>query len=440
MSTPNPLPEKLTLKVIAVGGAGQNALNHVLAGDVLPGAEFAALNTDAAALASCRTNERFVLGAARTRGLGCGGDVGLGRASAEDDMAMLRALCGGCRMVFVLAGLGGGCGTGAAPVVARLARDSGALVLAVVTLPFEFEGNLRKFNAEQGLKELRSAADAVIALPNQRLRALLDERTSAAETFSHANELLSQSIAGIWRLLNGAGPLKLDFANLEKFLRGRHVESAFATVESRGEVRGESRAIAAVDELLRHPFLEQGRALSEADGVLVSIASGPELGTGEMDRITVEIQKRCRDGVHWVLGANIDPAMAGRFQLSVIATRQAAKESPEPLPTRSAPGPVDSVAPRTADPAGLGGELFNDPSEPRPESRHAAQPPELSPQLKQVVIGRNARGRRRKRGEDQPELDLFVVARSRFAETAETVHNRQNLDEPTFLRRGMALN
>lgn len=434
-------PENPTLKIIGLGGAGQKVLNHLLATGAIPGAETAALNTDAAGLAGCTASERLVLGAAHTRGLSCGGDVGLGRTAAESDAAVLRAVCSGTRLVFLIAGLGGGCGTGAAPVLARMARESGSLVLAIVTTPFEFEGSLRKFNAEQGLKELRSAADAVIVLPNQRLRSLLDDRTTATDTFAHATELLAQCASGIWRLLTRPGLLALDFANLEKFVRGRHVESAFATVETTGE----SRALNAVDQLVKSPFLDRGRALTEADGILLSLAAGPELTINEIDRVSKELGKHCRDHTHWVVGTSIDESLAGKLQLTIIATRQ---NAPNGTIDSKETSRHDSNQGLAAEPqnhraesiTGLGGELSRDSNEPRPSTGHTAPPPELSPQLRQAVLGRQTRGRRRKRSDEQPELGLFVVSRSRFADTQETVHNKQNLDEPTYLRRGMALN
>jgi len=430
-------PESITFKVVGLGGAGQKVLNQLIASEAMPGAEFAALNTDAAALSHCLASERLVLGAPLTRGLGCGGDVGHGRSAAEADATLLRAVCSGTRLVFLIAGLGGGCGTGAAPVIARLARDAGALVLAIVTTPFDFEGSLRRFNAEQGLKELRSAADAVIVLPNQRLRALLDDRTTATDTFAHANELLKQCASGIWRLLSRPGLLPLDFANLERFLRGRHAESAFATIETSGE----SRALSGVDQLVRSPFLNHGKALSEADGILLSLAAGEDLTISEIDRVAKELSKHCGESAQWIVGTTINESLKGKLQLTVIATHQRGNEPQETTPRHPKPNSLNlSSENRKAQVDGIGGEVFQDPSEPRPESGHAAPAPELSPQLKQAVLGRQGRTRRRKRGEDQPELGLFVVSRSRFADTQETVHNKQNLDEPTFLRRGMALN
>lgn len=443
MSTPNLAAEKQPLKIIALGGAGQKVLDRILTSGCIPGAEAAALNTDASSLAACVASERLVLGASLNRGLSCGGDVGLGRMAAEGDAALLRAVCSSARLIFLVAGLGGGCGTGSAPVVARMARESGALVLAIVSTPFEFEGTLRRFNADQGLKELRSAADAVVVLPNQRLRSLLDDRTTATDTFAHANELLCQCASGIWSLLTRPGLLPLDFANLEKFVRGRHAESAFARVETSGE----SRALTAVDQLVASPFLDRGRALSEADGILLSLAAGPDLTIQEIERVTRELAKHCRENVQWIVGTTTDAALAGKLQLTVIATRQGplssndSQESQRHAATATATAaPKVSATARGDTEEGLGGELLRDDAPPRSGSGHAAPPPELTPQMRQAVMSRQSRGRRRKRNEEQQELGLFVVSRSRFADTQETVYNKQNLDEPTFLRRGMALN
>ena len=226
-----PIKKKIVLKVIGLGGAGCNAAG--LAAQSGAGeAQFLAVNTDAQALEACPAPAKFVLGAARTRGLGAGGDPELGRATAEDDVEKIRSLCAGADLIFLLAGLGGGTGTGAAPVFARVAHESGALVLAVVTLPFEFEGQRRQLQAQNGLQQIKAAADAVICLPNQKIFKMLDEKTSVVDGFKISNGLVAEGLRGIWRLLTQPGLVNVDFADLCAVTRGRHAASLFASAEA----------------------------------------------------------------------------------------------------------------------------------------------------------------------------------------------------------------
>ncbi len=227
---------KFTFRVLGVGGAGGNAIDYIARLD-FDGVGFAAINTDEQALLNLGLPERLTLGAKLTRGLGTGGDPELGRAAAEEDMEKIRALCAGADIVCVVAGMGGGTGTGAGPVVARLAREAGALVLGIVTLPFEFEGNRRLRQAQLGLRDLKAEADGVICVPNQKVFKLIDENTSVQEALKITNELLAQGVRGIWRLLSHTGLINVDFNDLCAVLRGRHEESSLATVEAAGENR-----------------------------------------------------------------------------------------------------------------------------------------------------------------------------------------------------------
>src|SRR5581483_7058949 len=228
--------KKFIVKVIGVGGAGGNAVEYMAKQDFL-GVGFAAVNTDAQALSQLTMANRLTLGEKSTRGLGTGGDPEVGRAAAEEDVDKIKVLCQGADIVCVVAGLGGGTGTGAGPVVARLARESGALVLGIVTLPFDFEGSRRQRQAQLGLRELKAAADGVICLPNQRVFKLIDENTKVHEALKITNEFLAQGVRGIWRLLTQTGLINVDFNDLCAVLRGRHEESSLATVEASGENR-----------------------------------------------------------------------------------------------------------------------------------------------------------------------------------------------------------
>ena len=308
------LRKKISIKVCGVGGAGCNAAGYI-AQTKFDSVAFLLLNTDAQALAASPLPDQWVLGQKRTRGLGTGGDPEQGRAAAEDDAARLASFCAGADIIFILAGLGGGTGTGAAPVLARVARESGALVLAMVTLPFEFEGGRRQRQAYAGLQQLKASADAVICLPNQKLFKLLDEKTSVLEAFVIGHGLMADGLRGIWRLLAQTGLINVDFADLCSVTRGRHAASSFASAEAGGEKRSEQ----VIEKLLAHPLLDGGQALNESDAVLVSLAGGPDMTMSEVNKIMEPVQRRC-ENAHLIFGAVIDEAFSGRLSVTLIAS------------------------------------------------------------------------------------------------------------------------
>src|SRR5256885_4838774 len=318
---------ELRLKVFGVGGAGCNAVEH-FAHSEFAGVEFAAVNTDVQALLDLSVGCVVPLGATLTRGLGAGGDPEVGRAAAEEDAEKLCQLCAGAEVVVIVTGLGGGTGTGASPVLARAAKEAGALVLAIATLPFECEGARRRSQAQAGLEELKETADAVLCLPNQRVIKLINENTSLIETFKITNDLLAQGLRGIWRLLTRAGIINVDFADLCAVVRGQHAESAFACAEARGE----HRAREVVEKLLASPLLEGGAVLNEAESVLVSIVAGSDLTMAEVNRIVSQLNRAC-ENAHIIMGAALEADFGDRLSVTVIATRRA---PPEMVPGRAA--------------------------------------------------------------------------------------------------------
>src|SRR5262252_2881454 len=229
-----------TIKIIGVGNAGAELL-AALAAPEFAGAQFVAVNTDAAALAASSATVKINLESKLLRGLGSGGDPDRGRALAEEQFSTLKAACDDAKVVFVLAGLGGGAGSGISPVLARAAREAGALVLAFVTLPFDCEGNRREAQAQQALEQLKSAADGVICLPSQSVFKLIDENTSLVETFKFSGGFLVEGIRGVWQLLTRPGLIQVHFGDLCALIRDRHAESAFAFVEASGA--GRSREV-----------------------------------------------------------------------------------------------------------------------------------------------------------------------------------------------------
>ncbi|MCX8109495.1 MAG: cell division FtsZ family protein, partial [Verrucomicrobiae bacterium] len=225
------------VRVVGVGGAGLQAVSHMMQSG-LTGVTYAAAHSDERLLATCQLEQKVLFGASVTRGLGAGGDPDIGRAAAEADLEILRELAVNQDLVIIVAGLGGGTGSGAAPVVARVARELGSLVVGVVTLPFDFEGQRRHQQAQLALRQLKCAADAVICLPNQKVAGLLDQSTPLLEAFRIANDHLAEGVRGLWRLVTQEGLINVDFADLCRVVRGRKAESSFATASASGENRG----------------------------------------------------------------------------------------------------------------------------------------------------------------------------------------------------------
>jgi cell division protein FtsZ len=416
------LKKSISIKVWGVGGAGCNAVS-ALDASVLQGVQILAVNTDSQALEACAVAEKLVLGAGRTRGLGAGGDPDLGRAAAEDDLEKMAVHCADADIVFVLAGLGGGTGTGAAPVLARMARERGALVLAIVTTPFEFEGRRRQQQALSGLQMLQSAADAVICLPNQRLFKMLDEKTSVVDGFKISNCLLAEGLHGIWRLLTRTGLINVDFADLCSVTRDRHSSSSFASAEASGERRAEQ----ILEKLMAHPLLDGGQVLAEADTLLVSLVGGPDLTLVEIDKVMEPLRRQC-ENAHIIFGAAIDEQFTSRLSVTLIASRR------QPEPSRMGK-PASG-----REPAPLQFLDTNSTSDTRPPARVTPPPPEMTAEQKeQLLKTQNARGRK-KMSRMQKELPLEIVFKGRFEKSEPTIRHGEDLDLPTYIRRGVPLN
>lgn len=406
------------IKVFGVGGGGGNAVNHI-AQAPFEGVEFIALNTDAAALGTLNVPTKLVLGEKLTRGMGAGGDPERGRAAAEEDAAKLKALCDGADVVFIAAGMGGGTGTGASPVVARIAKESGALVLGLLVLPFEWEGSRRIRQANLGLHEMKNAADGVICLPNQKLFQLIDEKTSMVETFAMTHELLAQGVRGIWRMLMRPGLINVDFADLCSVTRGKHSENCLALAEACDE----NRAREVVEKLLKHPLLDGGAALAEASSVLISIVGGPDLTMAEVNRMMEQLGRQC-EGAQIIMGAAIEESFAGKISITLVASRRAPDQpSTDATPTEYDRQLVESV-----------------PSAERSPSRIVAPAPPTTAETTEKLMQNGARGKRKISKLKQGQLPLEIVSKGRFEKSEPTVVQGQDLDMPTYIRRGMPLN
>ena len=310
---------KPSVRIIAVGNAG-DALLGALGAAEFAGAEFAAINTDAAALAASSAPLKILLENKLFRGLGSGGDPERGRALAEEQFSTLKSACEGANVVFILAGLGGGAGSGISPILAKAAHEAGALVLAFVTLPFECEGNRREAQAQTALEQLKSAADGVICLPSQKIFKLIDENSTLIETFAVTGGFLTEGICGVWSLLTRPGLIQVHFGDLCALIRDRHAENAFAFVEASGP--GRAREVA--EKILNHPLLDEGRALAESDAVLVSLTAGKDLTMAEINRVMEQVKRQCGHA-QIVMGAAADAGMKDKLCVTVIAAKSNAQ-------------------------------------------------------------------------------------------------------------------
>lgn len=299
------------IKVVGIGGGGVNAINRMI--DVgVKGVEFVAINTDAQALLMSDADVKLDIGRELTRGLGAGADPLVGRQAAEDHTEELSEVLRGADMVFVTAGEGGGTGTGGAPVVARIARELGALTIGVVTKPFNFEGQRRIKQAEIGVEELRKEVDTLIVIPNDRLLSLSDKNISMLEAFKQADHVLLQGVSGITDLITTPGLINLDFADVRSVMKG-----AGSALMGIGMARGESRAAEAARNAISSPLLEA--SIDGARGVLLSIAGGSDLGLFEINEAARLVADVAHAEANIIFGTVIDDTLGDEVRVTVIA-------------------------------------------------------------------------------------------------------------------------
>jgi len=302
------------IKVIGVGGGGGNAVRHMVASGI-EGVDFICANTDAQALRNTNAKTVLQLGSGITRGLGAGADPEVGRQAAMEDRERIREIIEGCNLLFVTAGMGGGTGTGAAPVVAQIAKEAGALVVAVVTRPFSWEGKKRGAVADQGLTELARHVDSLITIPNDKLLAVLDAKTTLLEAFRSANDVLFGAVQGIAELITRPGLINVDFADVRTVMS----EMGMAMMGS-GAATGDERARRATEDAIASPLLEDVN-LSGVQGILANITAGMDLSIGEFDEVGGVLRDIASEDATVVVGTVIDPAMTeGEMRVTVVAT------------------------------------------------------------------------------------------------------------------------
>ncbi|MGE0813023.1 MAG: cell division protein FtsZ [Vicinamibacterales bacterium] len=322
------------IKVVGVGGAGGNAVSRMVQAG-LSGVEFMVANTDAQALASNPAPVKLQIGSKLTKGLGAGADPNVGRQAALEDTDSLISALSGADMVFVTTGLGGGTGTGAAPVIASLATELGALTIAVVTKPFRFEGKKRLTQAAQGLEALRDSVDTVITIPNERLLSVIDRQTSMLEAFVTADDVLRQAIQGISDLILVPGIINLDFADVKAIMSGMGVAMMGTATGD-----GQTRALDAANRAVSSPLLEDA-SVNGARGVIVNITGGPDMGLMEVNDAMSVIHEAAHEDANIIFGAVVDPQLSGKVKITVIATGFEAGRAGRIMPASASATPVD---------------------------------------------------------------------------------------------------
>ncbi|MBT1896249.1 cell division protein FtsZ [Enterobacter hormaechei] len=322
MFEPMELTNDAVIKVIGVGGGGGNAVEHMVR-ERIEGVEFFAVNTDAQALRKTAVGQTIQIGGGITKGLGAGANPEVGRNAAEEDREALRAALDGADMVFIAAGMGGGTGTGAAPVVAEVAKDLGILTVAVVTKPFNFEGKKRMAFAEQGITELSKHVDSLITIPNDKLLKVLGRGISLLDAFGAANDVLKGAVQGIAELITRPGLMNVDFADVRTVMS----EMGYAMMGS-GVASGEDRAEEAAEMAISSPLLED-IDLSGARGVLVNITAGFDLRLDEFETVGNTIRAFASDNATVVIGTSLDPEMNDELRVTVVATGIGMDKRPE---------------------------------------------------------------------------------------------------------------
>ena len=329
------------IKVVGVGGGGGNAVNRMIDAGI-KGVDFIVANTDLQALNASKAPMKIQLGGRSTRGLGAGSNPDVGREAALEDHEKLLDVLEGSDMVFVTAGMGGGTGTGGAPIVAKIAREMGALTIGVVTRPFVFEGKKRSKHAELGLQELKENVDTLIVIPNQKLLSIAGDRTPLIETFKRADEVLLQAVKGISDLINIRGLINLDFADIRTVMQAKGL-----ALMGTGTATGENRAVEAAKRAISSRLLEDG-SIQGARGVLINITGGNDLLLHEVSEASSIIHDAADDDANIIFGAVLDESMKEEVKITVIATGFDRKTEPVVAAAAAAAGAIPISAPKPA--------------------------------------------------------------------------------------------
>ncbi|HVU36611.1 MAG TPA: cell division protein FtsZ [Opitutaceae bacterium] len=400
----------IAIKLVGVGGAGANAVDR-LKMENLERLQLAVINTDYQALASSPVQDKVLIGMSVTRGLGAGGDPELGREAAEADREKIANVVKDCDLVFLVTGMGGGTGSGASPIVAEIAAEAGALVIAFVTMPFSFEGGRRLKQAEEGLRALRQVCDAVIPLPNDVLLQEAAENETVLDSFARADEWIGRGVKSIWSMLFKTGLINLDFATLRQAFQHRGGKTLFGL----GEGQGENAIADTIASLKMCPLLHTPEFSRKADRLLVNIVGGADLTLPKVNELMNAVTEQFGRDSHIIMGAVIDETLAGRVEVCVIGTSDMGGRS---LPPRR---PVTTG--RTKTPAVT----------PKPEVVAATTLPGLAEEPVAKHPGSP-------KAVAQEEFGFGEIeSRGYFEKTERNLFDGQDLDVPTYLRRGIKI-
>ena len=375
---------KPRITVFGVGGAGGNAVDNMIDKN-LDGVDFVVGNTDAQALQQSKSETRIQLGVKVTEGLGAGARASVGAAAAEESIEQIVDHLAGAHMCFITAGMGGGTGTGAAPIIAQAARELGVLTVGVVTKPFQFEGAKRMRQAEAGVEALQKVVDTLIIIPNQNLFRLANEKTTFTEAFSLADDVLYQGVKGVTDLMVRPGLINLDFADVRSVM-----DEMGKAMMGTGEAEGEDRAVSAAEKAIANPLLDE-ISLRGAKGVLINITGGGDLTLFELDEAANRIREEVDAEANIIVGSTLDVEMGGWMRVSVVATGIDAVEPPEelPRPRRSKPAPHDGAEPHQSEHDAPSD--YHAASEPKAHGRHEMRTRDEQPQYEaRSTVGQSA--------------------------------------------------
>ena len=484
--------EQILIKVVGLGGAGLNVIDRIVLDGSVPGTDLVVMNTDVQSLTSSVASQKVQLGRGVTRGLGAGGDPELGLNAAEEAQEDIRKALEGASLIFLCVGLGGGTGSGAAPLITSIARESGALVVAIATVPFTFEGKRRAAQAADALNALQSTADAVICFDNDMMGEAVPPKAGIHQAFAAADETISQCVRAVAGLFTQPGILHIGFDELCSALRPAS-GGAGHCLFGYGEANGDNRAHEALARALRNPLMDRGRMLDESHNVLVNIAGGPDMTLNEVQMLMDALSKNTGEQTQILFGASVDPSLSGRISVTLIsssavsmpaATAAALEFVPRVVPTPVQPPQLSTSAKRrSAKPAKEEeAEEVNRPAaadlEPEPEFVAAstesepmlvstdededqqasllevapfperpaaeAQSPRVPRPPRQPRILSTATDPQpavptaaSRREERQETLQFEPVTRGRFEKSEPTIVDGQDLDVPTFLRRNV---
>jgi cell division protein FtsZ len=456
------LPEKkeddLAIKIVGVGGAGANALDRIVL-DGMEHAEMIVVNTDVQSLASSVATQKVQIGRVATRGLGAGGDPELGFNAAQESADELRETLQGARMVFVCAGLGGGTGSGAAPCIAQMARESGALVLAFATLPFAFEGKRRTAQAMEALRELQRVSDAVVCFENDRMGDIVLPKAGIHQAFAVADTTISQSVRAIVNVVRRPGLIQIGFDELLSALRSQNSRCLFGF----GESDSDNRAHEALALALKNPLMDRGKMLTDARHILVQISGGPGMTLTEVEIVMRELGRHVEDHTQILFGTSVDGKMGNRLSVTLISSLSAEGEVAPVPPLRAAkeiasepPPAIEPVAipPVTEDatpvvpmmeaPATELEEIAPPAAEiapPAPVRKERKPVPPREPQIAPVPAPLPVNpppAKKEKFVQARQEVMQFEpITRGRFEKSEPTIVEGQDLDVPTYLRKNV---